>query len=319
MASLPTATPLMPQQPTRAQRSQLSQLAVYVHALRHDLPTLVSVVVIVLICAASVFADLLPIAEPDDQELLLRNKPPMTAPLDDGGFPHLLGTDQLGRDVLSRLVYGSRISLSVGLSGVVVSGGIGITLGLLAGHYRGKVDDLVMRLVDLQMGFPSLLLALFILYVSGPGVSKVLLVLALTRWMVYARLTRSLMLSLREEDFVQAARVIGCSNSRIIVRHMLPNLLSPVVVLATLEVATMILVEAGLDFLGLGIQPPQTSWGLMLSQGRAYMTSAWWLVVFPGLAILVTTLSFNLLAGWVRAVTDPVQRWRWLGQQPGDQ
>jgi peptide/nickel transport system permease protein len=135
--------------------------------------------------------------------------------------------------------------------------------------------------------------------------------------MVYARLTRSLMLSLREEDFVQAARVVGCGDARIIVRHMLPNLLSPVLVLATLEVATMILVEAGLDFLGLGIQPPQTSWGLMLSQGRAYMTSAWWLVVFPGLAILVTTLSFNVLAGWVRAVTDPVQRWRWLGQQSG--
>ena len=319
MASIPTATPLTPHQPGGVRRGQPSQVAVYARALRRDLPALVSVVVIVVIVAASVFADFLPIADPDDQELLLRNKPPMTAPLEEGQPPHLLGTDQLGRDVLSRLIYGSRISLAVGISGVLVSGTIGIVLGLLAGHYRGKVDDLVMRLVDLQMGFPSLLLALFILYVAGPGVGKVLLVLAITRWMIYTRLTRSLMLSLREEDFVQAARVIGCGDARIIVRHMLPNLLSPVLVLATLEVATMILVEAGLDFLGLGIQPPQTSWGLMLSQGRAYMTSAWWLVVFPGLAILVITLSFNLLAGWVRAVTDPVQRWRWLGQQPGAQ
>ena len=170
-----------------------------------------------------------------------------------------------------------------------------------------------MRLVDLQMGFPSLLLALFILYVSGPGVMKVIFVLAVTRWMLYARITRSLMLALREEEFVQAARVIGASNGRIILRHMLPNLLSPLLVLATLEIATMILVEAA--------RLPRARHstaadvlGLMLSQGRAYITSAWWLVVFPGAAILITTLSLNLLAGWVRAVTDPVQRWRWLGR-----
>jgi peptide/nickel transport system permease protein len=270
--------------------------------------------VLVFLVLLALFANVLPIADPDEPTLLLRNKPPMTAAAEPGQPPHLLGTDQLGRDVLSRLVHGSRISLSVGLAGVLVSGTIGVVLGLLAGHYRGWIDDLIMRLVDLQMGFPSLLLALFILYVSGPGVGKVILVLAVTRWMLYARITRSLMLALREEEFVVAARVIGSGDGRIIFRHMLPNLLSPLLVLATLEIATMILVEASLDFLGLGIQPPQTSWGLMLSQGRAYITSAWWLVVFPGAAILITTLSLNLLAGWVRAVTDPVQRWRWLGQ-----
>jgi peptide/nickel transport system permease protein len=289
---------------------------VLLRAISRDAATVCSVIVIGLVIGLALAADVLPIADPDDQELRLRNKPPMTAAVQPGQMPHLFGTDQLGRDVLSRLIHGSRISLSVGLSGVLVSGTLGVFLGLLAGHYRGKLDDLIMRLVDLQMGFPSLLLALYILYVAGPGVSKVILVLAITRWMVYTRLTRSLMLSLREEDFVQAARVIGAGSGRIIARHMLPNLISPLLVLATLEIATMILIEASLDFLGLGIQPPQTSWGLMLSQGRAYLTSAWWLVVFPGLAILVTTLSFNLIAGWVREITDPVQRWRWLGQKP---
>jgi peptide/nickel transport system permease protein len=293
-------------------RSDRSALGTLARALTRDMPTLASLVVLVLLVAVAITANVLPIADPDEPTLLLRNKPPMTAAAEPGQGPHLLGTDQLGRDVLSRLIYGSRISLSVGFAGVIVSGTIGVFLGLIAGHYRGKVDDAVMRLVDLQMGFPSLLLALFILYVSGPGVAKVIFVLAITRWMLYARITRSLMLALREEEFVLAARVIGAGSARIIARHMLPNLMSPLLVLATLEIATMILVEASLDFLGLGIQPPQTSWGLMLSQGRAYITSAWWLVVFPGMAILITTLALNLLAGWIRAVTDPVQRWRWL-------
>jgi peptide/nickel transport system permease protein len=310
-ASTPYVAPVAP-----TRQSDKPMLGTLARALTRDTATFISLLVLVFLVAVAVLANVLPIADPDEPTLQLRNKPPMTASLEPGKMPHLLGTDQLGRDVLSRLVHGSRISLSVGLAGVVVSGTIGVVLGLLAGHYRGKVDDLVMRLVDLQMGFPSLLLALFILYVSGPGVMKVIFVLAVTRWMLYARITRSLMLALREEEFVQAARVIGAGSGRIILRHMLPNLLSPLLVLATLEIATMILVEASRDFLGLGIQPPQTSWGLMLSQGRAYITSAWWLVVFPGAAILITTLCLNLLAGWVRAVTDPVQRWRWLGTQP---
>jgi len=172
----------------------------------------------------------------------------------------------------------------------------------------------VMRAVDVQMGFPSLLLALVILYAAGSGFLNVVLVLAITRWMVYARVTRGLVLSLRSAPFVEAARAIGCTDRRIIVHHVLPNLLSPILVLATMEMSVMILTEASLDFLGLGIQPPETSWGLMLAQGREYFISAWWLVTFPGLAILLTALSFNLLAVWLRSVTDPVQRWRWLGK-----
>jgi peptide/nickel transport system permease protein len=214
--------------------------------------------------------------------------------------------------LLSRLVFGARVSLSVGVATVLVSGLIGVVLGLLAGYYRGRVDDLIMRIVDVQMGFPNLLLALAVLYAAGPSFKNLILVLALTRWMVMARLTRAMTLSLRETPFVEAARVIGANNGRIMFLHLLPNLLSPILVLGTLEFARAMLSEAALSFLGLGIQPPESSWGLILSQGRAYIASAWWLVALPGLAILFSTLSANLLATCIRAITDPVQRWRWL-------
>jgi peptide/nickel transport system permease protein len=167
------------------------------------------------------------------------------------------------------------------------------------------------------MGFPSLLLALFVLYVVGGGVWNVIFILAVTRWMVYARVTRGLVLSYRENVFIEAAKATGATDRRIILRHLLPNLMSPILVLATLEVGYVILTEAALSFLGLGIQPPMSSWGLMLSQGRQYITTAWWLVTFPGLAILFTALSLNLLATWTRTVSDPTQRWRYLGRSRG--
>jgi peptide/nickel transport system permease protein len=265
----------------------------------------------VVFCA--VFADQLVqlglIRDPNTQSLLLRNKPPGFVP--DGTF-RLFGTDQLGRDLFSRLIFGARVSLSVGISTVLVSSLIGVVLGLLAGYFRGKVDDIIMRIVDVQMGFPNLLLALAVLYAAGPSFKNLILVLALTRWMVMARLTRAMTLSLRETPFVEAAKVIGAGHPRIMFLHLLPNLLSPILVLGTLEFARAMLAEAALSFLGLGIQPPESSWGLILSQGRAYIASAWWLVMLPGMAILLSTLSANLLASWARAITDPVQRWRWI-------
>jgi peptide/nickel transport system permease protein len=296
--------------PMREERSGLSTA---LRALRRDWITLAAAIFISTVVLCAVFADQLVlvglIRNPNTQSLAVRNAAPGFA--QDGSL-RLLGTDQLGRDMLARLVFGARVSLSVGLATVLVSGLIGIVLGLLAGYFRGWVDDLLMRLVDVQMGFPSLLLALAVLYAAGPSFKNLILVLALTRWMVMARLTRAMTLSLRETPFVEAARVIGANNTRIMFLHLLPNLLSPILVLGTLEFARAMLSEAALSFLGLGIQPPESSWGLILSQGRAYIASAWWLVMLPGLAILLSTLSANLLATWIRAITDPVQRWRWL-------
>lgn len=289
-----------------------SRWRIYGRALLNDKLTLLACLFLIVLAISAIFAPWVAPFDPNDQSLFMRNMPPMTMPEDGGTFPHIMGTDALGRDELSRLIFGGRVSIAVGLTSVLVSGTIGTLLGLLAGFYRGRVDDVIMRLVDIQMGFPSLLLALFVLYVIGGGVLNVIFILAITRWMVYARVTRGLVLSYRENVFVEAAKATGCTDRQIIGRHLLPNLLSPIVVLGTLEVAYMILTEAALSFLGLGIQPPQSSWGLMLSQGRQYVTTAWWLVTFPGLAILLTALSLNLVATWARSVTDPAQRWRYL-------
>jgi peptide/nickel transport system permease protein len=308
-------TVLQVPKPTLAAPRRLSRgrLATLWRALLRDPITSAAALFLVVVLSCAVFAEQLVqiglIRDPTTQSLLVRNAAPGLA--QDGSF-RVFGTDQLGRDMLARLVFGSRVSLSVGVATVLVSSLIGITLGLLAGYYRGRVDDLLMRLVDVQMGFPSLLLALAVLYAAGPSFKNLVLVLALTRWMVMARLTRAMTLSLRESPFVEAARVVGASHRRIMVGHLLPNLLSPILVLGTLEFARAMLSEAALSFLGLGIQPPEASWGLMLAQGRAYISSAWWLVMFPGLAILLSTLSVNLLASWTRAITDPIQRWRWL-------
>ena len=294
-----------------APRERPRSWQIYARALAQDKLALASAIFLVVLLLSALFAGAVSPHDPAEGGLMLRNKPPLTTS-PEGGFLHFLGTDALGRDQLSRLIHGARVSLAVGFASVVLSGTVGVLLGLIAGFYRGVVDDVIMRLVDTQMGFPSLLMALVVLYVLGAGVWNVVLVLAVTRWMVYARVTRGLVLSHREEVFVEAARALGCSDQRILLRHILPNLVSPILVLATLEVATMILTEASLSFLGLGIQPPQSSWGLMLAEGRGYVTSAWWLVTFPGLAILLTALSLNLLSTWVRAVTDPVTRWRFL-------
>ena len=227
---------------------------------------------------------------------------------------YLLGTDHLGRDMVSRLIYGGRISITVGVLGVLVSGTIGIFLGLMAGYYRGVVDDVIMRAVDVFMSVPLLLLALMVLFILGPSFTNIIIVFAIARWMLFCRVTRGVVLSLREQTFIDAARAIGCSDQRIIGRHIIPNLITPILTLAALDVPRNILTESALSFLGFGIQPPESSWGLMLASGRQYITSAWWIVVLPGLAIFLTALSFNLVGVWLRAVSDPLQRWRWLKQ-----
>lgn len=298
--------------PSATRRSRLSVVKMYLRALARDPGAFLAALFLVIIIVASLFSDLVAPHDPTQQVLQLRNHPPMTPSVVPGGFPHLLGTDELGRDMLSRLIHGGQVSVAVGMIGATVAALFGITVGLLAGFYRGWADIIVMRAVDTMTALPTLLIALFVLFVLGSGFWNLVLVLALVRWPIFARVSRGLSLSLRESTYIQASRVVGATDGRILLRHMLPNMASPLMVLFTLEVAVLILAEAALSFLGFGIQPPGSSWGLMISRGREYLSSAWWLVTMPGLAIFLTTLSLNLVAAWVRAVTDPVQRWRWL-------
>jgi len=240
--------------------------------------------------------------DPGKTDVSLKLKPP--------SFEHLLGTDQLGRDVLSRMLYGSRISLSVGFVAVAISIFIGILVGALAGYYGGWVDSFLMRFVDIMLCFPTFFLILTVVALLGPSIFNIMLVIGITSWMGTSRFVRAEFLSLRERDFVQAARALGVKDRRIIFKHILPNGLAPVFVTATLDVATAILVEAGLSFLGFGVQPPAPSWGNILTEGRTYIFDAWWLTVFPGFAILITVLSFNLLGEGLRDSLDPRLRGR---------
>ena len=295
-----------------------------VQAFLSDRVTLASGVFLVVVLVAVIFAPLVSPHKYQEQQIRLRHLAPLssgTAIIKDTTARdvteeryYLMGTDHLGRDMVSRLIHGGRISISVGVLGVLVSGSIGIFLGLIAGYYRGTIDDVIMRVVDIFMSIPLLFLALMVLFILGPSFTNIIIVFAVARWMLYCRITRGVVMSLREQTFVEAARAIGCSDQRVIGRHILPNLITPLLTIAALEVPRNILTESALSFLGFGIQPPESSWGLMLASGRQYITSAWWIVVIPGMAIFLTALAFNLFGVWLRAVSDPLQRWRWLKQ-----
>ena len=292
-----------------------------VQAFLSDPITLISGVFLTLIFLAAIFAPVVAPHDPTDRQLPLRHIEPLSSgvaidrsespPVEEERF-YILGTDHLGRDMASRLIFGARISLGVGVLGVLVSGFLGLTLGLTAGYYRGLLDDVIMRIVDVFMSVPLLLLALIVLFILGTGFWNIILVFAIGRWMLYARVTRGVVLSLREQPFIEAARAIGAKDGRILLRHILPNLITPLMTVAALDVPRIILTEATLSFLGFGIQPPDSSWGTMLSSGRPYITTAWWVVVMPGVAIFLTALSFNLFGVWLRAISDPLQRWRWM-------
>jgi peptide/nickel transport system permease protein len=259
--------------------------------------------VLLLIAVLGVAAPLLTSQDPAAIDIRNIMAPPVWAA--GGQRAHLFGTDHLGRDVLSRLAYGARISLTVGLSAVAVSGAFGVTLGLMAGYYGGWADDVIMRLADFELAFPFILLAVAVLAVLGPGLTKVILVLGLTGWAQYCRLARAQVLGLRETEFVEAARTLGASTARILVRHIFPNILAPIIVIASFSVAGVIIAEASLSFLGLGVPPAVPSWGGMLAEGRTYMERAWWLVTLPGLALMFAVLSINVLGDTLRDALDP--------------
>jgi len=221
---------------------------------------------------------------------------------------HPLGADELGRDILARIVYGSRVTLMIAAAAVVLGGVVGTLLGIVAGYYRGMVDRILMRIVDVQLALPLMLLALLVIAALGPSTLNLILVLALTSWLRYARIIRGQVLALREREFVLSAHAIGASTWRIMRKHLLPNVLTSALVVATLELARVIIMDAALSFLGLGVQPPNPSWGRMLADGRVYISTAWWIVTFPGLAILLTVLSVNLLGDWLRDYFDPKLR-----------
>ena len=257
---------------------------------------------------AAILAPLLSPHDPLRQALLLRLRPPWTSTVSAGLFP--LGTDDLGRDLLSRIIYGARASIAVAALSVVVSLLAGTTLGLIAGWFRGWTAIIIMRLVDIVLSIPAILLAVLTVAVLGPGFTKLVLVLGLTRWPRYARVAYAQTLQVATLPYIRAAEMAGASAPRILGRHVLPNIAGPLMVVATSEFGLMILFEAGLSFLGLGIQPPAPSWGAIMSAGREYVARAWWLTVFPGICLFGLVVCVNLLGDWLRDRVDPRARVR---------
>lgn len=265
---------------------------------------LLALLILFVVTFVAIFGPMISPMDPNRQNIMLR----LAEPLDEArrGGTFWLGSDALGRDVLSRLLYGARISLLVGVCAIAVGGTIGVTAGLVSGYFGGWIDDVIMRLGDIQLAFPFILLAIMFLVVLGPGVMNLILVLGIGQWVTYARIVRGQTLSLREKEYVEAARALGDSTASIIFRTILPNIVAPLTVIASFNVASVILAEAALSFLGLGVPPSVPTWGSMLAESREQLiANKWWLAIFPGLAIVLTVLSFNIMGDWLRDFLDP--------------
>lgn len=296
-----------PGQGTRlARRSLASTLGGLWHELKRDQAALLGVCVLAFLFLIAIIGPWITPYPPNVIDLVNRLKPPFWEGT--GSWSHVLGTDPLGRDILSRLIVGARISLSTGLAVVAIAGSVGITLGLAAGYLGGKWETVIMRVVDATLAFPGLLLALVVLAMVGPSQLTLILVLSALGWMVYTRVTHDVVLDMRERTFIKAAEMVGAKQTHVIWGHLLPNIASPLLTVATLEFARIILAEASLSYLGLGIQAPASSWGLMISEAQEYITTAWWPVAIPGFAIAITVLAINLVASWLRVSFDPMQR-----------
>lgn len=258
---------------------------------------LIGGIIVAIVIFSAIFAPLVSPYDAYEMNMSERLKPP--------GDRHLMGTDQFGRDLLTRIIYGSRVSIKVGIIAVGIASVIGVFLGLIAGYYGGLIDKIIMRFVDIFLSFPVLLLAIALVAALGPSIASVMIALGLVYWTQYARIVRSSVLAIKEEEYILAAITIGASDFRIIFKYILPNALALVIVMATLGLGTAIISESTLSFLGLGIQPPEASWGGTLSFGIKYLRNAPHLSIFPGLAIMFTVLGFNLIGNGIRDVTDP--------------
>lgn len=287
-------------------RSILMGIRHFIAALAANPVSMASFVVLIVVVVAALAAPVIAPHDPTVQSLRLRLKPPIWQ---EGAEPgYWLGTDALGRDMLSRMIYGARISLVVGICAVLLQGVIGVTVGLLAGYFGRWVDNILMRIADVQQSIPFLILAVALAAVVRPSLSNIILVLGVSGWVTYGRVVRSQVLSVREMDFIEAIRALGSGHLRIIIRHILPNVLPSITVIGTLTVSTMILAEASLSFLGMGVPPPDPTWGGMVADGRNYISTAWWVSILPGVLIFITVLSINLVGDRLREVLDPTLR-----------
>lgn len=255
-----------------------------------------------------IFADLLAPYDPFAGDLANQTLPPFWQ--EGGSVKNLLGTDMLGRDVLSRLIHGSRISLLISVGCIAFYGTIGIVLGLISGFVGGKTDMFLMRIADFWISLPAIIVIFILASIRGPSAETIILAFGIMGWPNYARIVRGETLSLKQRDFIRLARVAGCGNLRIMFSHVLPNIFNTIIILATIDIGGIIVLTATMSFLGLGTQPPSCDWGLMLAEGRQYITYAWWLVAFPGIAIVIAVLGFNLTGDWIRELLDPKQKLR---------
>lgn len=271
--------------------------------LRKTRAPLPALALLLALAVVAILAPWLAPHDPDRIDLMNRLAPPAFM---EGGVPgYLLGTDSMGRDILSLLIYGSRVSLTVGLVSVVVGAGVGMLLGLIAGYYGGVIDNVIMRVADVQLAFPFILLAIALMAVLGAGLGNVILVLSLRSWVTYARVVRGEVLVARDREYIQAVKAAGAGDVRILLRHMAPNVGAAVIVLASLSIAQTIIAEASLSFLGLGVGVEVPTWGALISAGKEYLTDGWWIAAAPGLAIMLTVLSVNLVGDWLRDTLDP--------------
>ena len=270
-----------------------------------ELPV-VPIILLLPVIVCGIFGPLFYPHDPTVMKLSSALKPP--AWVAGGDWSYFLGTDNMGRDLLSRLIEGARISLLVAIFGVGIAGIFGVTMGMMAGYFEGKIDNIIMRIVDTQMSIPAILLIILLAAVLGGGLVTIIISISLVFWTTYARVIRGETLSIKHRDFVALAKVTGCKHSRILLTHIFPNLVNTVMVLATLQLGRAIIIEASITFLGLGIQPPATAWGLIISDGRIYMSTAWWVPTFAGIAIMITVLGSNLFGDWLRDKLDPKLR-----------